>query len=587
MKKLQSLRALLSLVVPHRGRLALAVVFLFLGSGLTLALPQGIKLAIDGIGDRGGLAQGDTGSLDTIAAGLLVIFAVQSAAIWIRHYLMSWLGERVVADLRRKVSAHLLRLSPAWFHERSTGELVGRIAGDVTIVEGAVGSELSIALRNVVQLTGGLGLLIFVDRELTLVMVMVVPFITLAIARFGRLIRERSKGVQDALAGTNARMQETLAAIVTVQAFSQEDAESARYEAGVERAFDAAMNLARWRSTFITLASFLGFSAVGLVVWVGGRRVAEGEMSAGSLSAFLLYTLMVAASLGSLSSVWAGLMRAAGATERLFEILATISEIQSPVESTPLPRGTPSVELDQVHFHYATRPNDPVLGRGEQGLDLRIAPVERVALVGPSGPGKSTLSALIPRFYDVNAGALRVNGVDVRELDLDELRARIAIVPQDPVLFSASVAEKVAFGRPEATQAEIEDACRRAHAHDFILGFPAGYETPCGERGVQLSGGQRQRVAIARALLADPEILILDEATSSLDAESEAAVQAALDTLMRGRTTLVIAHRLSTVRDLDRIVVLQDGMVAEQGTHEELMDARGLYWRLVERQLEG
>lgn len=584
--RLRVLQPLLALLAPHRGRLALAMVFLLLGSGLTLALPQGIKLAIDGVGESGGLASGDTGTLDLVAGVLLIVFLVQSVSIWIRHYLMTWLGERVVADLRRKVSDHILRLSPAWFDVRPTGELVGRIAGDVTIVEGVVGSELSIAMRNIVQLVGGIGLLLWVDPVLTLQMLLVVPFIVLAVARFGRLIRARSKEVQDALAGTNARLQETLGAIVTVQAFSQENEEARRYHEGVEEAFDAAMHLARWRASFITTASFLGLFAMGLIVWIGGRRVAAGEMSAGSLSAFLLYTLMISGSLASLSSIWAGLMRAAGATERLFEVLGTIPEITSPIDTKPLPAGAPRIELRGVHFRYDSRPNDEVLGReGRGGVNLAIEAGQRVALVGPSGAGKSSLSALIPRFYDVQGGSVQVSGVDVRELDVDELREKIAIVPQDPVLFSSSIAENVAFGKPDASQAQIEAACRRAHAHDFILGFPEGYATPCGERGVQLSGGQRQRVAIARALLADPEILILDEATSSLDAESEAAVQAALDELMKGRTTLIIAHRLSTVRDLDRIVVLDDGLVAEQGTHDELMGADGLYRRLVERQL--
>lgn len=573
-----ALGRILALVRPYRGRFVLACLCLLAASGIGLVYPQAVRVAVDE-----GLASGSLDELNRIGLALLALFVVQAFFTWWRHYLMSWLGERAVADVRRRLIAHLVRLPPGWFHERHTGELVGRIAGDVTILEGAVGTELSMAMRNAVQLIGGLALLFVVDVELTLIMLCIVPPMTISLMVFGRRIRAMSKDVQDAIADTNARVQEFFGAIDTVQVFGQEAQEAERYGAGVERAFGRAIALARWRATFMATASLTGFLAIGAIVWLGGRRVAMGEMSPGSLTAFLLYTTVVAVALASLTSLWAALMRAAGATERLFAIIETEPDIQSPPDPKPLPSGPRPIRFEAVSFRYPSRPDVPVL----REIDLTIVPGETVALVGPSGAGKSTLTALLPRFYDPDEGRVTFGGVDLRDLDLDALRSRVAVVPQDPVLFSGTIAENIAYGRPDASREEIEAAARLANAHRFVLDFPEGYDTLCGERGVQLSGGQRQRIALARALLCDPEILILDEATSSLDAESEALIQQALAEATKSRTTVVIAHRLSTVRDADRIVVLEGGRVVESGRHEALMSEGGLYRRLVERQLAG
>ncbi len=570
---LRGLGRLASVIGPHKGRFAIATVALFLGSGIGLLYPQVVRYAID---------EGVSGvALDRIALGLMAIFVVHAGMTWMRHYQMSWLGQRAVAELRRRVFSRLLGLEPAWFHSRSTGELVGRLASDVTVVEGVVGTEISMALRNAVQLAGGLGLLLYEDAKLTAVTLLVVPPLAVGVVLIGRKIRARSKSVQDRLAEASARVQEAVGAIETVQAFHREDDEAARYAGGVEAAFEAARRLAVWRGLFMASATFAGFSAIAIILWVGGNAVASGEMTGGSLAAFMLYTTIVAIALGSLAGLWSGLQRAAGATERLFEIIDTVPEIRDPADPEPLPAGGGEVRFERLTHRYPTRPDVTVL----DDVDLTIAPGETVALVGRSGAGKSTLVKLLPRFFDPTRGRVRLDGVPIDRLRLDELRGAIATVAQEPALFSGTVAENIAYGRADATRAEIERAAADAAIDETIRGLPDGYDTEVGERGVQLSGGQRQRVAIARALLADPRLLILDEATSHLDAENEAAIQTALDKLLAGRTAIVIAHRLSTIRKADRIVVLDRGRVVESGTHEALMERGGLYRHLVELSL--
>jgi ABC transporter fused permease/ATP-binding protein len=577
-RRLSVLWRLAPLVRPHRGRFAFAVVTLLAASGITLIYPLAAREAVNT-----GMAAPTSDRLDWIVLGLVGVFAVHAVLVWFRHYSMSWLGERVVADLRGLVFDRVLTLPLGWFHERRSGELVGRLASDVTIIEGVVGSDLSIALRNGVQMVGALVLLFVIDVKLTLLMLAIVPPIVFATIFFGRKIRRMTREVRDELATVSGQVQESIGAIATVQSFVREGHEARRYRDGVEHAFGKMLALVRWRSWFFSTAMTAGYVGIALVIWLGGRSLIAGELQAGDLTSFFLFTFIVAGALADLANLWTSLQRAAGATDRLFAVIDTIPEIRDPEAPRALPVGKGAIQFERVSFAYPSRRGQPVL----DDVELRIEPGEVVALVGPSGAGKSTILALLYRFYDVDAGRVLLEGVDVRELSLRELRRALAMVAQEPVLFSGTIRDNIAYGRDGATQAEIEAAARDAHAHDFIAGFPDGYDTMIGERGTKLSGGQKQRIALARALLADPRVLILDEATSNLDAESEASVQAALARIMQGRTTIIVAHRLSTVRDADRIVVIEDARVVEQGRHDELMACRGTYHRLVEHQLIG
>ncbi len=581
------LRRLLSLVAPYRLRFLLACLFLMLASAVGLSYPQFVRIAINrGLGAETSGEDGQTApevaswlpdfELRDIALILLGLFAMQAVFTWIRHYLMSWLGARAVADVRRSVIDRLVRLPPEWIEQRHTGELVGRIAGDVSTLEGAVGSELSMAVRNVVQLVGGLTLLFTVNVELTLFMLLVVPPMTISIMIFARRIRSRSRRVQDELGKTNARVQEILSGLSAVQIFQQEERESALYAAGVEETFSVALNLAKWRASFFAISSFSGFASIAMVIGYGARM----NMPAGDLTAFLLYTSIVAVALASLTSLWAAIERASGATERLFEIIDTTPELRSPDSPVSMPPGPLQLTLEDVHFRYAARPDAKVL----KGVSLTMNAGDTFALVGPSGSGKSSLASLIPRLYDIEGGNIALNGASLRELSLEDLRKEIAVVPQEPTLFSGTIAENIAYGDPSASRDRIVAAAKAACAHEFILSFPDGYETLCGERGVQLSGGQRQRLAIARALLVPARILVLDEATSHLDTESEATIHHNLQEAARERLVILIAHRLSTVRDCDQILVLVDGEVRERGRHDELMAKQGVYAGLVRQQ---
>ncbi|MFZ5781070.1 MAG: ABC transporter transmembrane domain-containing protein [Pseudomonadota bacterium] len=561
---------------PYRSRTVLALFSLVVAAGTVLAFGACLRALIDR-----GFALGRPEVLNYALASLIAVAVVLAVASGARFYLVSWLGERVVGDLRRDLFAHVVRLGPAWFEIKRSGDVMSRISADAQLIEQVIGSSASVALRNTLMCVGGVIMLVVTNPKLALTVLAVVPLVVAPIVVFGRKVRLLSREAQARMADLVSEGGETLDAVRTVQAFNQEDRAAERFGAATERAFEAARRRVSQRAVMTTLVIFIVFAAVGFLLWMGGHDVLSGRISAGDLTAFVFYAVLVASSGGAISETIGDLQRAAGAAERLAELRAEPPAIVETAQPASLPAPLQgSVRFENVSFRYPTRPETLALDR----FDLAVAPGETVAIVGPSGAGKTTVFNLLLRFYDPEAGAIRIDGVDIRDLRLADLRDAMAIVPQEPVLFTASVADNIRYGRPDASDAEVRAAAKAASALGFIEALPQGFATDLGTRGVRLSGGQRQRIAIARALLRDPAILLLDEATSALDAESERAVQQALDRLLEGRTTLVIAHRLATVQKADRIVVVDQGRVVDVGRHADLVRRDGLYARLAELQ---
>jgi len=575
-EQLSQLGKLFGLLRPYRKWLAVAVIGVVVAASLGLVFPR----IMGGLVDTALGTEGSTSELDRIAVFLLVVFLVQGAFNYLRIYALAVVGEGVVADLRRSVYDRIIRLPVPFFDGRRTGEITSRLTSDAVVVQSTVSSSAAQALSQGITLIGGVVLLVVISPALSLAVLTFLPVVIIAAAFFGRRLRRISTSFQDEIAEANALADESIASIRVVKWFTAEDDTAARYDGAIDKSYSVALRRARLRALFVPFVTFIAFGTLAVVLWVGGRLVLEGALTPGELVSFLLYTLIVAGAIGAFTGLYSELQEALGASQRIFELLE--EPIEVPEQATPIAPVVRegSVLFDDVSFTYPGRDMEVL-----HEVNLVIAPGETVALVGPSGAGKSTLTQLIPRFYDVSSGEVLVDGVDVRLQGLSELRSELAAVPQEVQLFSGTIAENLRVGRPDATDLELVAAAETANAHDFVVAFPDGYDTVVGERGVQLSGGQRQRVAIARAVLADPRVLILDEATSSLDSESEALVQDALDRLMEDRTTIVIAHRLSTVRAADRIVVLAGGSIAEEGTHDELVARNGLYTELSANQL--
>ncbi|WP_276954041.1 ABC transporter ATP-binding protein [Allomeiothermus silvanus] len=575
-RDLGQLRRLLAYTRPYRTELIVAIIATLIGSAFGLLFPLVIGRLVDASFLRIGSA--DTTVLDRTVLILIGVFALQAFFSAVQSYLLSRVGEGVVADLRRTVYRHLLTLSPRFFETRKTGEITSRLTSDISTVQGVVSSALVQIFSQTLTLVGTVIILFVTNWRLSLLMLSIVPVVVLAAFYFGRLLRKVSKEFQDRVADANARAEEAIGGIRVVQAFTAEPLEARTYADLIGASFKVALRRARIRAIFNPVVFFAMFSAIGIVLWYGGRLVIAGELTPGQLVAFLVYTFSVAGAVGAFSGLFSQFQEALGASSRIFELLDEKSDLPEPANPVKLSSVRGEVRFEHVSFGYGER------GAVLEDVSLTAKPGEVVALVGPSGAGKSTLISLIPRFYDPTRGRILLDGVDIRDLTLHDLRSNIALVPQETQLFSGTIAENIRYGKPGASDAEVIEVAKAANAHEFITSFPDGYATIVGERGIKLSGGQRQRVAIARALLKNPRILILDEATSSLDSESEALVQEALEVLMQGRTTFVIAHRLSTIRGADKIVVLEAGRIVQQGTHQELLAAGGLYKELYELQ---
>ncbi|WP_417783907.1 ABC transporter transmembrane domain-containing protein [Terasakiella pusilla] len=575
-KNLHVLVRLFSFLKPYRLRVMIAFVALTLTVLATLGLGQGLKQLIDA-----GFSAQNPQALDQALLVLLGVAVLMALGTFVRFYMVSWIGERAVADIREAVFKRILSLHASFFEVTKTGEILSRLTTDTTLLQSVIGSSVSMALRNGMNLVGGIIMLFITNVKLTGLVLLVVPIVVVPIIVYGRRVRKLSKESQDKIADVGAFAEETINAISTVQAFTHEQVDQNRFGAEVTGAFDAAVRRIQARSVLTATVILLVFGAIGGVLWVGGRDVMDGTITGGELAAFLFYATMVAFNVGVISEVMGELQRAAGATERLVELLDTDIEIKAPENPKTLPVPHQGhVAFEKVSFRYPSRPDQLAL----KDITLEIKPGETVALVGPSGAGKTTIMQLLLRFFDVESGHLKVDGVDVAEADPLEVRRRMALVPQDPMIFSANAWENIRYGRPDASDEEVRAAADAAQATEFLEKLPDGFGTFLGEKGTRLSGGQRQRLSIARALLRDPAILLLDEATSALDSENERIVQEALDRLMVGRTTLIIAHRLATVVGADRICVVADGEIQAIGTHASLLETNALYTRLAKLQ---
>ncbi|MDJ0896317.1 MAG: ABC transporter transmembrane domain-containing protein [Alphaproteobacteria bacterium] len=575
-REIGELSRLWPFIAPYRWVVAATLLCLVVAAGTVLTLGVGLRRLVDE-----GFAAGNVALLDQSLIALFVVIAVLAASTYGRFFLVSWLGERVVADLRAAAFDRVIHLQPGFFEDVAAGDVLTRLTTDTTVLQSVVGGTASIALRNLLLLVGGLLLLAVTSLKLTGLVLLLVPLVVVPILVFGRRVRRLSRTTQDRVADLGAHVDESLNAIRTIQAFGAEDRNARRFTTRVEEAFHVAISRVRARAALTVIVILLVFSGIGVILWIGGHDVLAGRISGGELSAFVFYAIVVAGAVAALSEVMGELQRAAGAVERLLGVLALEPEIRAPANPKSLPdpvRG--EVRLEKVRFSYPARPEISAL----DGLSCQVAPGETVALVGPSGAGKSTVFELLLRFYDPSDGAVRLDGLDLRDLDPTALRRSIGLVPQEPVLFAGTVAENIGFGAPDADRRAVAAAAEAAAASGFIADLPDGLDTDLGERAARLSVGQRQRLAIARALVRDPAVLLLDEATSALDAESEAAVQAALLRLKGKRTTLVIAHRLATVQMADRILVMESGRIVAEGRHDQLISQDGLYARLAELQ---